>query len=72
VRAALGVLACHSAQGLYATLGAAAMLSGSGRVALFISAVMVEITNDTEFIPPLVLATFVAAIVGNRFNRASR
>ena len=26
---------------------------------------MVEITNDTEFIPPLVLATFVAAIVGN-------
>ena len=59
-------------QGLYATLGAAAMLSGSGRVALFISAVMVEITNDTEFIPPLVLATFVAAIVGNRFNRASR
>ena len=30
---------------------------------------MVEITNDTEFIPPLVLATFVAAIVGNLFNR---
>ena len=45
------------------------MLSGSGRVALFFSAVMVEITNDTEFIPPLVLATFVAAIVGNLFNR---
>ena len=54
--------------GIYALVGAAAMLAGSGRVPLFFSAVLVEITNDREFIPPLVLGTFVAMLVGNRFN----
>lgn len=29
---------------------------------------MIDITNDTSFIPPLVLAAFLATVVGNLFN----
>jgi len=54
--------------GIYGLFGAAAMLAGSGRVPLFFAAVMIDITNDTSFIPPLVLAAFLATITGNKIN----
>jgi chloride channel 7 len=54
--------------GVYAIVGAVGMLAGSGRVPLFFAAVMVEITNDREYVPPLVLCTFIAMLVGNHFN----
>eukprot|EP00930_Biecheleria_cincta_P016771 TRINITY_DN13529_c0_g1_i2.p1 TRINITY_DN13529_c0_g1~~TRINITY_DN13529_c0_g1_i2.p1 ORF type:complete len:884 (+),score=147.56 TRINITY_DN13529_c0_g1_i2:103-2754(+) len=54
--------------GIAAIVGAAAFLGGSGRVTLFTTVMMVEITGDPIMIFPVGFATIFAVIVGNRIN----
>jgi len=54
--------------GVGALVGAAAFLGGSGRITLFTTVMMVEITGDPLMILPVGLATIVAVVVGNSFG----
>jgi len=54
--------------GVGALVGAAAFLGGSGRITLFTTVMMVEITGDPAMIFPVGLATIVAVIVGDYLN----
>eukprot|EP00929_Paragymnodinium_shiwhaense_P037745 TRINITY_DN20056_c0_g1_i1.p1 TRINITY_DN20056_c0_g1~~TRINITY_DN20056_c0_g1_i1.p1 ORF type:complete len:992 (-),score=161.85 TRINITY_DN20056_c0_g1_i1:553-3084(-) len=54
--------------GVGAVVGAAAFLGGSGRITLFTTVMMVEITGDPLMIFPVGVATIVSVIVGNYFN----
>lgn len=54
--------------GVGALVGAAAFLGGSGRITLFITVMMVEITGDPTMILPVGAATVVAVFAGNKFN----
>jgi chloride channel 7 len=54
--------------GIAAIVGAAAFLGGSGRVTLFTTVMMVEITGDPIMIFPVGFATIFAVIVGNKIN----
>lgn len=55
--------------GVGALVGAAAFLGGSGRITLFTTVMMVEITGDPTMILPVGTATMIAVFVGNKFNR---
>jgi CBS domain-containing protein len=54
--------------GIGAVVGAAAFLGGSGRVTLFTTVMMVEITGDPVMIFPVGFATVFAVLVGNALN----
>mmetsp|Transcript_142571 Transcript_142571/g.371394 ORF Transcript_142571/g.371394 Transcript_142571/m.371394 type:complete len:927 (-) Transcript_142571:51-2831(-) len=54
--------------GIGALIGAAAFLGGSGRVTLFTTVMMVEITGDPVMIFPVGFATIFAVLVGNCLN----
>ncbi|KAJ9464278.1 Chloride channel protein C [Diplonema papillatum] len=54
--------------GTYALMGAASMLSGSTRITISLSVIMFEITNDIQYIVPLVLVIVIAKNVGQFFN----
>jgi len=54
--------------GIAALVGAAALLGGSGRVTLFTTVMMVEITGDPVMIFPVGFATVFAVLVGNTIN----
>eukprot|EP00932_Pfiesteria_piscicida_P022114 SRR837773.8879.p1 GENE.SRR837773.8879~~SRR837773.8879.p1 ORF type:complete len:269 (-),score=62.86 SRR837773.8879:192-998(-) len=54
--------------GLGALIGAAAFLGGSGRVTLFTTVMMVEITGDPVMIFPVGFATVFAVLMGNLIN----
>jgi chloride channel 7 len=54
--------------GIGAIIGAAAFLGGSGRIALFIVAMLVEITGDPLIILPVAISTMTAIVVANKFN----
>ncbi|CAE7033605.1 clcD [Symbiodinium natans] len=54
--------------GIAALMGAAAFLGGSGRVTLFTTVMMVEITGDPVMIFPVGFATVFAVLVGNLIN----
>merc|ERR1719271_1884252 len=54
--------------GIAALVGAAAFLGGSGRVTLFTTVMMVEITGDPVMIFPVGFATVFAVLVGNLIN----
>jgi len=54
--------------GIAAVVGAAAFLGGSGRVTLFTTVMMVEITGDPIMIFPVGFATIFAVVVGNKIN----
>jgi hypothetical protein len=54
--------------GVGALVGAAAFLGGSGRITLFTTVMMVEITGDPMMILPVGLATILAVLVGNMFG----
>jgi chloride channel 7 len=51
--------------GVYAMIGAAAFMGGSGRVTMFLAVVMIELTNDVTFMPAIALAVIIGTIVGN-------
>ncbi|CAK9085311.1 Chloride channel protein D [Durusdinium trenchii] len=54
--------------GIGALIGAAAFLGGSGRVTLFTTIMMVEITGDPVMIFPVGFATIFAVLMGNMIN----
>lgn len=54
--------------GVGALVGAAAFLGGSGRITLFTTVMMVEITGDPMMILPIGMATILAVLVGNMFG----
>ncbi|GMH86178.1 hypothetical protein TL16_g10462 [Triparma laevis f. inornata] len=61
-------LGYHIDIGFMAVVGAGAMMAGSGRICLFMTVVMVEITNDLQMAPPIAVATLTAVFIGNKFN----
>ena len=54
--------------GVMAIVGSAAMMAGSGRIMLFLTILMVELTSALLLAPPIACATISAVIVGNLFN----
>eukprot|EP00928_Gymnodinium_smaydae_P031485 TRINITY_DN23092_c0_g1_i2.p1 TRINITY_DN23092_c0_g1~~TRINITY_DN23092_c0_g1_i2.p1 ORF type:complete len:948 (+),score=176.69 TRINITY_DN23092_c0_g1_i2:58-2844(+) len=54
--------------GVGAIVGAAAFLGGSGRITLFTTVMMVEITGDPLMIFPVGISAMIAVIIGNKFN----
>ena len=54
--------------GVMAIVGAAAMMAGSGRIMLFFTILVVELTSALLLAPPIACATIAAVIVGNLFN----
>ena len=54
--------------GMYAVIGMAAFLGGTGRITMMLACVIVELTDDASLIAPVGVATIVSMIVGNLFN----
>jgi len=54
--------------GLYALVGAAAFMGGSGKILMFLAIVLLEITNDMNMLPPICWSLMVALYVGKLFN----
>ena len=54
--------------GPWAMIGAAAFWSGSGRITVTIAIVILEITGDFRFLPPMAICVVVSKIVGDRFG----
>jgi CBS domain-containing protein len=54
--------------GMYAVVGCAAFLSGSGRITMMLATVIIELTDDASLIGPVGVASIIAMIVGNLFN----
>lgn len=60
---------CHLPDpGMYAVVGCAAFLSGSGRITMMLATVIIELTDDASLIGPVGVASIIAMIVGNLFN----
>lgn len=53
--------------GSFALVGAAAFMSGSGSIVLFVIAVLVEITGDTQSIVPIAIAAITGRFVARMF-----
>lgn len=54
--------------GVYAVVGMAAFLGGSGRITVFLATMMVELTDDSSLIAPVGLVCIISMVVGNKFN----
>ena len=54
--------------GMYAVIGMASFLGGSGRITMMLACVIVELTDDASLIGPVGLASIISMIVGNLFN----
>jgi chloride channel 7 len=54
--------------GMYAVVGMAAFLGGSGRITMMLACVIVELTDDASLIAPVGMASIVSMVVGNLFN----
>ena len=54
--------------GMYAVVGMASFLGGSGRITMMLACVIVELTDDASLIGPVGLASIISMIVGNLFN----
>ena len=54
--------------GMYAVVGMAAFLGGSGRITMMLATVIVELTDDASLIAPVGVASIISMIVGNLFN----
>ena len=54
--------------GMYAVVGMASFLGGSGRITMFLATVMIELTDDATLIFPVGMTAIVSMIVGNYFN----
>ena len=53
---------------VFAIVGSASMLVGSGRITLAFTVIMLETTADLTYLPPLAIAAITAQWVGNCFN----
>ena len=54
--------------GMYAVVGMASFLGGSGRITVFLATVMIELTDDASLIFPVGMAAIISMVVGNLFN----
>ena len=54
--------------GMYAVVGMAAFLGGSGRITMMLATVIVELTDDASLLAPVGIASIISMIVGNLFN----
>lgn len=54
--------------GVYAVVGMAAFLGGSGRITIFLATMMLELTDDASLIAPVGFVCILAMVMGNRFN----
>jgi len=54
--------------GVFAAVGAAAFMGGSGRIMLFLATVMLEITSDLVYLPGIVVGVVVAGGVSGCFS----
>lgn len=55
-------------EGTYALLGAASFLGGSMRMTVSLCVIMVEITNNLNFLPLIMLVLLISKAVGDAFN----
>ena len=68
VRAALAPLGVQVHLPVYAVIGAAASLGGATRMTLSITVLVVETTGAVQLTVPIMLAIFVAKVVGDRLT----
>jgi len=54
--------------GLYALIGIAAFMGGSGKILMFLAVVLLEITNDLNMLPPICVSLIVAMWIGVNLN----
>lgn len=54
--------------GVYAVVGMASFLGGSGRITVFLATMMVELTDDASLIAPVGFVCIMSMVIGNRFN----
>ena len=55
-------------EGMYALLGACSFLSGVTRMTISLCVIILEITNDIDYLPPIMLAIIIAKAVADSFN----
>ncbi len=55
--------------GLYAMVGAAAVLAGVTRMTISLVVIMFELTGGLQYIVPLMAATMTAKWIGDAFNQ---
>ncbi|XP_038986919.1 chloride channel protein CLC-b-like isoform X4 [Phoenix dactylifera] len=55
-------------QGLYAVLGAAALMSGSMRMTVSLCVIFLELTNNLHLLPIMMFVLLIAKTVGDAFN----
>ena len=60
----------HFSRNTYALMGAAAMLGGATRMTISLTAILLEITNDINYLLPIMLTIMVSKWIGDRFNAA--
>jgi len=56
--------------GTYSLIGASAVLGGSTRMTISLTAIVMEITNDIYFLMPIMMTIMVSKWVGDWFNSA--
>ena len=54
--------------GMYAVVGMASFLGGSGRITVMLACVIIELTDDASLVAPVAVASIISMIVGNYFN----
>jgi H+/Cl- antiporter ClcA len=54
--------------GVFAVIGMAAFMGGSGRISVMLAIVMLELTGDAGLIAPVGLVCILSMLVGNLFN----
>eukprot|EP00755_Sulcionema_specki_P019051 Sspe_Gene.68434::Locus_40370_Transcript_2_2_Confidence_0.600_Length_3153::g.68434::m.68434/K05016/CLCN7; chloride channel 7 len=59
----------HEAKpGTYALMGAAGMLAGSSRITISLSVIIFEITNDIQYLVPIIMVVLISKNIGDLFN----
>ena len=56
--------------GLYALVGASAVLGGITRMTISLTVIMVEISNDINYLLPIMLALAISKAVGDKFTHS--
>ena len=65
-----GGMGARADPGLYALVGAAGMLGGVTRMTMSLAVIILEVSNDTQLLIPIMLAIGISKQVGDAFNRS--